>query len=135
MEGQLAEATCKLGNAIWAGLCIAGHPLCRRREGGTPRTLQYKWELCSRMRYNEGSLGNRLCFWIVKYWYLGIFSGFEMLQATFLAWSLWVVVPISQASEKYAIANMLLSRSIAFAAALALAAIFLAWILMGGSPH
>ena len=41
---------------------------------------------------------------------------FEMLQATFLAWSLWVVVPISQASEKYAIANMLLSRSFAFAA-------------------
>ena len=41
-----------------------------------------------------------------------------MLQATSLAWSLWVVVPISQASEKYAIANMLLSRSFAFAAAL-----------------
>ena len=39
---------------------------------------------------------------------------------------LWVVVPISQASEKYAIANMPLSRSFAFAAALALAAIFLA---------
>ena len=30
MEGQLAEATCKLGNAIWAGLCIEGHPLCRQ---------------------------------------------------------------------------------------------------------
>jgi hypothetical protein len=29
---------------------------------------------------------------------VAILSGFEMLQATFLAWSLWVVVPISQAS-------------------------------------
>ena len=58
-----------------------------------------------------------------------------VLQAALLAGSLWVVVPISQASEKYAIANMLLSRSLAFAAALALAAIFLAWSFMGGSPH
>ena len=66
---------------------------------------------------------------------VAILSGFEMLQATFLAWSLWVVVPISQASEKYAIANMLLSRSFAFAATLALEAIFLAWSFMGGSPH
>ena len=29
---------------------------------------------------------------------VAILSGFEMLQATFLAWSLWVVLPISQAS-------------------------------------
>ena len=49
---------------------------------------------------------------------VAILSGFEMLQATLLAWSLWVVVPINQASGKYAIANMLLSRSFAFAAAL-----------------
>jgi hypothetical protein len=72
---------------------------------------------------------------IIEFLAVVALSGFEMLQAIFLAWSLWVVVPISQASEKYAIANMLLSRSFAFAAALALAAIFLAWSFMGGSPH
>ena len=47
-----------------------------------------------------------------------------MSQAIFLAWCLWVLVPISQASEKYAIANMLFEQVIVPAAALALAATF-----------